>query len=300
MDALAGLQPPALQRWAEQGTFWTDPHGHQIFVIDTGPPAAGRDPSEAVLILHGFPSSSYDWHDVVPRLSAQTRVVTFDMLGYGFSDKPPDARFSLAEDADRTEALAADLGLSTVTLVTHDRGQTVGVELMRRQEEGELSFAIRHAIITNGSTLIDLAQLSDGQQFLLALPDERLSDPLDLEALSGGVRATFSDEHQPSDDEVAAMLTGIRFNEGDQLLPRLIRYVEERRSNLDRWTAALESFSGPMTVIWGEQDPIAVVAMAHRIKELHPDAEVITWPDVGHWPSIEAPERLADEIARRM
>lgn len=55
-----------------------------------------------------------------------------------------------------------------------------------------------------------------------------------------------------------------------------------------------------MTALWGEQDPIAVVGMAHHLRELRGDTEVVTWPDVGHWPSIEVPERVAEAILARL
>jgi pimeloyl-ACP methyl ester carboxylesterase len=216
------------------------------------------------------------------------------------SDKPRDARYSLYEQADLAEAVAADCGVTSCVLVTHDMGQTVGAELTKRLQEGKLGFEVTRTIVTNGSTFVDMAQLSPGQQFLLALPDEPLTESLDLEGFKPGLRDTFSTEHQPSEEELDAMLALLRHNDGDRLLPRLIRYVEERRANFERWTDALVSFPGPLTVLWGEQDPIAVVGMAHRIAEMNPAAEVITWPDVGHWPSIEVPDRVAASILERL
>jgi pimeloyl-ACP methyl ester carboxylesterase len=115
-----------------------------------------------------------------------------------------------------------------------------------------------------------------------------------------GLRETFSQDHQPSDDELDAMVELIRHNGGDQLLPRLIRYIEERRANQAEWTSALVEFDGPMTALWGEKDPIAVVAMTDHLKELRPSTEVVTWSDVGHWPSLEAPERVSAAILERL
>jgi pimeloyl-ACP methyl ester carboxylesterase len=70
--------------------------------------------------------------------------------------------------ADIYEAVAKEEGLSSVVLVAHDMGQTVGVELMARQEEGRPPFKIRHAILVNGSTLVDMIQLAPIQVELLA------------------------------------------------------------------------------------------------------------------------------------
>lgn len=289
---MSGL-PGAVRDWRDQGRY-LDHKGRRIFVLDTN-----SHPGLFVFILHGFPSSSFDWHLVVPELAKRARVVTFDFLGYGLSDKP-DQTYSLFEQADIAEAVAADCGIERCVLVSHDMGDTVAAELLKRQTEGRLPFTVERSILTNGSIFIDMAQLSPGQKLLLELPDERLPEPLELGGFRPGLRETFSPDHQPTEDELDAMIELLRHNGGDQLLPRLIRYIEERRANQGRWTAALVDFSGPMSALWGEQDPIAVVAMTRHLAELRPQTEVVTWPDVGHWPSLEAPDRVSAAILERL
>lgn len=283
--------PMDVRNWRDDGRFVTV-GDDRIFVLDTN-----SHPGTFVFILHGFPSSSYDWHLVVPELAKRMRVVTFDFLGYGLSDKP-DKRYSIFEQTDIAEAVAAECGIDRCVLVSHDMGDTVAAELLMRQREGKLGFTIERSILTNGSIFIDMAQLSAGQQFLLSLPDERLAEPMGGDGLAPGLRQTFGIE--PSDAEVEAMVELVRHNGGDQLLPRLIRYIEERRANQERFTAGLVGFEGPMTALWGELDPIAVVAMTDHLLELRPRTEVEVWSDVGHWPSLEAPERIAAAILERL
>ena len=283
--------PIDVRNWRDDGRFVTI-GDDRIFVLDTN-----SHPGTFVFILHGFPSSSYDWHLVVPELAKRMRVVTFDFLGYGLSDKP-DKRYSIFEQTDIAEAVAAECGIDCCVIVSHDMGDTVAAELMMRQHEGKLGFTIERSILTNGSIFIDMAQLSTGQQFLLSLPDERLGEPMGGDGLAPGLRQTFGID--PSDVELEAMVELIRHAGGDQLLPRLIRYIEERRANQDRFTAGLVSFDGPMTALWGELDPIAVVAMTDRLLELRPHTEVERWSDVGHWPSLEAPQRVAGAILERL
>jgi pimeloyl-ACP methyl ester carboxylesterase len=290
---LAMSLPDAVRGWKDDGRF-IDHGGRKIFVLDTN-----SHPGRFVFVLHGFPSSSFDWHLVVPSLARRTRVVTFDFLGFGLSDKP-DLAYSLFDQTDLAEAVAADCGIDRCVLVSHDMGDTVAAELLKRQAEGKLGFRIERAVLTNGSIFIDMAQLSAGQQFLLGLPDERLPEPLGLDGFRPGLRETFSDAHPPPDDELDAMVELLRHNGGDQLLPRLIRYIEERRANQERWTEGLVDFDGPLTAAWGELDPIAVVAMTDRLKELRPSTEVVRWPDVAHWPSIEVPDRVAETILERI
>jgi pimeloyl-ACP methyl ester carboxylesterase len=289
MSAMA--LPIDVRNWRDDGRFVTV-GDDRIYVLDTN-----SHPGAFVFILHGFPSSSYDWHLVVPELARRVRVVTFDFLGYGLSDKP-DKRYSIFEQADIAEAVAAECGIDRCVLVSHDMGDTVAAELMMRQHEGKLPFMVERSILTNGSIFIDMAQLSAGQQFLLSLPDERLGEPMGADGLAPGLRQTFGVD--PTDAELDAMVQLIRHNGGDQLLPRLIRYIEERRTNQDRFTEGLVSFTGPMTALWGELDPIAVVAMTDTLKQLRPATEVERWADIGHWPSLEAPARVAGAILERV
>lgn len=282
--------PAAVREWRDDGRY-VEIGGRRIWVLDTN-----SHPGLAVFLLHGFPSSSFDWHLVVPELAKRVRVVTFDFLGYGLSDKP-DVAYSLFDQADIAGSVAAECGIERCVLVSHDMGDTVAAELLKRRSERRLGFEIERSILTNGSIFIDMAQLSAGQRFLLELPDERLPEPLALDGMRPGLLETFGIE--PAGEEIDAMVELIRHNGGDQLLPRTIRYIEERRANQERFTDGLVSFEGPMSALWGDMDPIAVVAMTDRLKEIRPATEVVRWADVGHWPSLEAPDRVAAAIGER-
>lgn len=284
----------SVQDW-EAGGRHEDIGGRRIFVADVGPRSG-----PAVLVLHGFPSSSHDWHKTMPALAERARVVAFDFLGYGLSDKPFDADYSLFGQADLAEAVAGRLGLERCTLLAHDMGNTVAAELLMRSKEGRLSFVAEGAILTNGSIFIDMAQLSPGQLALLSLPDEPLPQPLPIEGFRPGLAATFSAEHPASEEDLDGIVEMVQRADGDRLLPRLIRYIEERRANQDRWTSGLAGFGGPLTLLWGEQDPIAVVDMTTHMKVLRPQTEIVTWPDVAHWPLLEVPDRLARSIVDRL
>ncbi|GIH93549.1 alpha/beta fold hydrolase [Planobispora siamensis] len=283
--------PAAVDDWRARGRMMIHA-GQEIFVSETGegPP---------VLLLHGFPGSSFDWRAVAAGLTGHRRVVTFDFLGFGLSDKPADSSYSLFEQADLAVAVATACGIERCALVAHDMGDTVAAELLVRQAAGELPFVVEQVVLTNGSIFIDQAHLTDGQLFLLSLPDEPLTDGLPAGLLAGGLAETFPSGKAPN-GELTAMVALIRHEGGDRLMPRLIRYVEERRTHQERWTAGLTGFPGPLTAIWGGLDPIAVVDMVHRLLELRPQTEVEVWPDVGHWPLIESPDRLAEAILKHL
>jgi pimeloyl-ACP methyl ester carboxylesterase len=269
--------------------------GHRVFVVDRGPTEVELPEGAPVLVLHGFPTSSHDWHLCLHELARRHRVVLLDMLGYGLSDKP-DQRYSLFEQADIVEAVARRLELEEVALVTHDMGDSVGGELLARDLDGSLAFGVARRVITNGSIYIEMAQLSDGQQLLLSLPDERLSESLGREALASALRGTLAPGSTVPDEvlDVAAEL--IVRGEGDHLLPRTIRYVEERREHEARWTGAIERHSSPLTIVWGDVDPIAVWPMAERLHDARPDATLVRLRGMGHYPMLEAPDEFTAAV----
>jgi pimeloyl-ACP methyl ester carboxylesterase len=80
--------------------------------------------------------------------------------------------------------------------------------------------------------------------------------------------------------------------EGGNVLHRLMQYMPERRANAERWVGALETTHVPLCFAWGMLDPISGAHMAGRIRERCADAAFTALEDVGHWPALEAPERL--------
>lgn len=268
--------------------------GHEVFVVEL---SAERDVAEPVLVLHGFPTSSIDWRRVIGSLRARRRVVLFDFLGYGFSAKP-DQRYSLFEQADIVESLAKELSLDAVALVSHDMGDSVAGELLARGLDGSLGFEISRRVLTNGSIYLDMAHLTDGQQLLLSLPDERLAaeSALGHELVEAALAATCAPAMVPAADELAAMADVVVRDGGDRLLPRLIRYVEERRVHEHRWTGAIEAHPSPLTIVWGTADPIAVWPMAQRLHTARPDARLVELDGVGHYPMVEDPERFGGAL----
>ena len=270
--------------------------GHDVFVVDV---PAVREEAEPVLVLHGFPTSSFDWRLALDVLSARRRVVLLDYPGYGFSAKP-NMKYSLFAGADIVEACAREVGLTDVALVTHDVGDSIGGELLAREIDGALGFHVTRRVITNGSIYMDLVQLSDGQKFLLGLPDEALPEGsgLNADGTAAGLQATFAPGSAVDPSELAAMAELVVRGGGGRLLPRIIRYIEERRVHERRWTSAIESHPAPVHIIWGDLDPIAVWPMAQRLGERRADATTTRLHGVGHYPMVEAPERFNAALAK--
>ena len=285
--------------WEALGRY-RDLCGHRVFTIDA--PSIGDDAHEPLLLLHGFPTSSFDFTAVLDPLRNRRRLLLLDGLGYGLSAKP-DLPYTLARQADVVAAFVDQLGISRLSLLTHDVGDTVGGELLARRAEGAWAVEIVRRVVTNGSIYIGQAHLTDGQQFLLSLPDEKLpaDAPLTSATLTRSLRETFSPraalppEGSP-EDLLPATVEQIMRDEGHLLLPRLIRYIEERRRNQARFTGAIESDPSPLHIVWGMDDPIAVTSMVDTLRAARPDATVDLLEGVGHYPMVEAPDRFVAAV----
>lgn len=279
--------PDPVRRWRADGTIHRI-GGRDIFVRDVG---EGTVP---LVLIHGFPGSSYDWSELVAHLPG--RVIVFDLPGYGFSDKSATASYSLFEQADVVEALLAQLGVGRCVVVAHDMGDTVTAELACRANAGTLGFGIDQILLTNGSIFIDLAQLTRGQKLTLRLPNRASLFAMPTMILRRSLQESFTRTAPAPPGAIDALIALIQHDHGDRLMPKLIRYIEERRVHQERWTSGFVNFAGPLTLIWGEEDPIAVLAMTERMKQLRPSTTLVRLAGVGHWTSIEAPALLADEI----
>jgi pimeloyl-ACP methyl ester carboxylesterase len=271
--------------------------GHEIFTMIA--PALEDERDEPLLVLHGFPSSSYDFAAVLDDLRRTRRVFLLDFLGYGLSAKP-DAPYPLALQADVVVAFTNALGVDRLALLTHDMGDSVGGELLARQVEGTWPVEVTRRVLTNGSIYIEMAHLSPGQELLLALPDAqmRADGALDAASVQAGLAATFSPASSVPEAELVAQWKLIARDDGHRLLPRLIRYIEDRRRDESRYTGAIETHPSPLHVVWGIDDPIAVVAMTDRLRTARPDAVVELLDGVGHYPMIESPARFAAAVTR--
>ncbi len=278
--------------------------GHRVFTIDA--PPIGADAHEPLLVLHGFPTSSFDFTAVLDPLRRGRRVLLLDGLGYGLSAKP-DLPYTLGLQADVVVAFLAQLGVTRLSLLTHDVGDTVGGELLARRAEGTWAVEVVRRVITNGSIYIEQAHLTDGQKFLLGLPDEKLpaDAPVTAAMLTRSLRETFSPQAVlPPDgspeDLLPATVEQIMRDGGHLVLPRLIRYIEERRRNQARFTGAIESDPSPLHIVWGLDDPIAVPSMVDTLRAARPDATVDLLEGVGHYPMVEAPTRFLAAARRSL
>ena len=291
--------PATARQWRARGAL--EPlAGTPTWVLDV--PCTGTPAGPPVVLVHGFPTCAWDWRGLVDRLVPTRRVLALDLPGYGSSAKP-DRTYPLEGQADVVQAMVATRGIHEVDLVTHDMGDSVGGALLARDldagaDGGGLPFRVRRRVLANGSIFLGMAHLTPGQRLGERLPDRRLprvATPA-MRALYGvGIARIFGDTPITRED-ARALWSLTAQDDGHLLLPRLIRYLDGRRRHEDRWTGAILAHPSPLHVVWGARDPVAVVAMAHRVVAERPDTALTVLDGVGHFPMLEAPTAFEDAV----
>jgi pimeloyl-ACP methyl ester carboxylesterase len=243
-------------------------------------------------MLHGYPSSSYDWARVASPLAQGYLLLLPDFLGFGASEKPADHVYSLHEQADVVEALWALEGTARTVIVAHDYGLSVAQELLARRAEGAVSIGIEAVHLLNGGLYPELARPSPGQ--LAMLDPERgpqISAGITEERFVRALKATFAAKFDAAADSAAMWRAGC-LDDGHAISHRLTRYIADRALHGERWGAALHSTDAPVAFAWGMLDPVSGAHMAKRIRQRLPTAPFLALEDVAHWPALEAPERV--------
>ena len=267
--------------------------GHQISVGSRSLFCAEGGQGPVLLLLHGFPTASWDWHRCWDGLTARFRVIAPDFLGFGFSAKPRSHPYSMLEQADLVEELLRQKGVADYHLLAHDIGDTVAQELLARQGERDTA-AIQSVCLLNGGLFPETHHALPIQKRLLGRWGWVLSYLVTEQRFRRSLSALFAPETQPSAADYAAYWHLMHQERGERNLHRLIRYIAERRQHRERWVGALQHTNVPRRLIDGLADPVSGAHMVRRYRELIPAPDVVELPGIGHYPQVEAPQAVLD------
>lgn len=291
------------QEWQDRGSYitWTSalPENEgfgeiNVFTIESGDPS-----NPAILLIHGYPTSSFDFHELVDLLDDDYFVVALDTPGYGLSDKPKgDFVYSILDDALLVEHyVTAVLGLSSFAMLTHDKGNSVGLAFLDLYQAQD-AYRITHHFITNGNIYLPLADLSPFQNRLL---DDRLG-PFLTRYVNGhlvarGLADGYFSVPQP-DAVIEGIATIIDYDDGGEVQHATIQYLAERARFENAWLETLEASDIPTTLIWGLDDPVAPVRVADYVWEKYlADREAPGWyyrlENANHYLQNDQPETMS-------
>lgn len=263
--------------------------GIEVFYREAGDPSA-----PAILLLHGFPTSSLMFRELIPRLAQRYRVIAPDLPGFGFTSVPADRNYTYTFESIATtiDAFTEALGLTRYAIYIFDYGAPTGLRLALKHPE-----RITAVVSQNGNAYLE--GLGDAWDPIKAYWKEPTQEHRD--ALRGVLQldaTKFQYTHgAPADRTVDPATYTLdvalmqRPGNADIQLDLFLDYA----SNLKLYPAFQEYFrkhQPPTIAIWGRHDPFFIPAGAEAYKKDNPNATV-TLLDTGHF----ALETHVEEIA---
>lgn len=273
-QSAAGQVPASdlVEQWRAAGTYFAwrstlpENAGRTVQVFYT---CLGDAQKPAILMVHGFPTSSFDFRLPARDLSNDYRVCTLDFPGYGLSDKPTGYRYTLGDDAKLLWRFVTEVvPLKEFVLLSHDRGDSVALSFLQLyQADVRRPFRITHQFITNGNLYLPLANLTDFQKRML----DPATSAAAVKAMNAGLLAVGMGQTQytpplpATDPEVRALAALFAHNDGVQVIPATIQYLNERKEFEVRFLETLRRSDVPATIMWGVHDTVAPVRVADYV-----------------------------------
>lgn len=311
--ALAALRPPVAlaqsgnfrfysalaEEWFRGGSYFpwasttTMNQGREVNVFHRSFTAMRADAPHLVLV-HGYPTCSFDFRDLIGLLQADYHLHVLDFPGFGFSDKPqPDYHYMIEDDARLLHHFVGTiLGLEQFHLFTHDRGVSVGLAFLGHYLDRQANdYRINYHFMSNSGMFLPLATLSEQQTVLL----DPQRGPEAIARLQAQPRQTEGDPVQVAYADIHA------FNDGLGARLHVGKYLLERVANEIRWLENLRRSPIPVGYLWGLLDPVNPVRIANHVWNTYLDDRAVEssfWylPTAGHYPQRDQPAAVAEVI----
>jgi pimeloyl-ACP methyl ester carboxylesterase len=261
------------ENWKSKGKFYSVAN-QNIFVIDEG------SSLDTIVILHGYPTSSYDYSKILPELSKHYRVVIHDHLGFGFSDKPKSYTYSLIDQADFALQLWHKIGLKEVTILAHDYGTSVAKEILARKNHNLIPLKIKRIFLCNSSMRLEYLHLRNMDKLL---KDKKLGRYIarltnyGFRKIKDKFQNTNLNPEIHTNYDINKVWDKLDTSEGKNEILLLSNFINERYTFWHRWTEALKESEIPIKIIWEKSDPVAIkeIAIVLATEEINENLEWI-------------------------
>ena len=260
---------------------------------------AGAGP--AFVLMHGFPDNLQIYDRLIPYLAASgRRIVAFDFLGFGASEKPAAATYSFEQQIGDLEAVVGHLGLETIVPVAHDSSGIVSLNYALAHPERVHSVIMLNSAYAEDDTVLWPEMITlFATASLQALAMEVAQSPAQFGWLLNWQQRKFADPLpealKPGMTEFIGPLVRRNFTEqpgaGPALMQMTARFFDAHARNAARATE-LKALDIPIKLIWGQYDPYITVAVAERRVTQLKRATLTVLP-AGHWLQVDAPEAVA-------
>jgi pimeloyl-ACP methyl ester carboxylesterase len=274
-----------------------------VFTRRCGTPGA-----PALVLVHGFPTSSIDYFALTRELDSEFDIYLLDFPGHGLSDKPPEPYvYSLYDDARLlVHAITQVWKLTEYRMLTHDRGSSVGMialGMLATEDSADPPALPVDVIVTNANIYLPLANLTAFQTALLDPATARATAAATTpELLAAGLGVTtFIPRRTLDDPEIAALAKCFAHADGIRVLPDVIQYLNERAAGETRWLETLSKIPVNMTLVWGLHDNVGPLRVANHVwqaylRDMPGRSRYWVVPGADHYLQCDAPEQLAQIV----
>ena len=253
--------------------------------------AAGtRGQGDPIILLHGFPTASHLWSNLVPLLPAGHRIVVPDLLGFGRSGLGERADLSIGGHAERTIGLMDTLGIDRGCVVGHHMGACVGVSVAARAGHRVSHLALLHPLGGDVTVTSTFAVMRAFLPFVRALPMSLFRAPVRAE-----LTRWFSDPVRARASVDQYMSSWRKPGRWRQLLRQLAAL---NAPDVMECTRALGTLTMPLAIVASDHDPAVPRVALDRVREAAPSATLDIIRDARHFSPEESPERIAGVVAR--
>lgn len=274
-----------IEKWQENGNYFYFDR-HRIFYH-----YSENKNKSTLFLIHGFPTSSWDYNHIWPTLAKQFNLFTLDMIGYGLSDKPSDFQYTIKIQADIIERLLSKYSIAEYHILSHDYGDSVAQELLARDLDNK-NKRVQSLVMLNGGVIPESQRPVLLQKLLLGplgFVIARLTTYSRFKKNFDNICAVKLPE-----EEIKTYWELIRLQQGMHRIPDIIQYIKERKNNRDRWVGALQKAFCPIRFINGLRDPVSGQYMVDSYKNLVDGADVVSLEQIGHYPQVESPELVLE------
>jgi pimeloyl-ACP methyl ester carboxylesterase len=238
-----------------------------------------------VLLLHGFPLSSYLWRDIVPLLSTRFRVIAPDLPGAGDSEVAPGAPLGIRAQADSVRELLHLVGVETFAAVGHSSGGGVAQLLA-------LGGSV-DAMVLIDSVAFDGWPSSPTRRVQRTSPNLEGAELVEVE-MRATLRQGMGDPDRLPEVVIQEYLRPYRSPEGVSMFFRAARALNGR--GLTGHEAAMSAWTFPVLILWGEEDPFLSWRLGERLNEAIPSSTLGLLPGCGHYLLEDAIETVGPMI----
>lgn len=245
-----------------------------------------------LILIHGFPTASWDWYKIWNELASRFRVIAIDMIGFGYSAKPQDYTYSLSDQARLYEAFIEEMNIESAHLFVHDYGNSVAQEMIASfHDRGDDGFQILSCAFMNGGLFPELHHARPIQTILKGPLGFLFNRFLNKKSLRRSFNKIYGNK-KPSEQDIDQFYKLMEYNDGIKNVYKLMRYINNRKTNAVRWKKALTDATIPLAMINGPLDPVSGIHLAEYFQKLLPQATTTILDGVGHYPHDEAPEEV--------